>query len=80
MRLTYRTIRVLLAVGEHEDASNRQVADAAGVRDQGQVSKLLARLQQLELIENALDARAKGAPNKWRLTQRGTEVWGVISP
>jgi AcrR family transcriptional regulator len=31
MRLTYRTVRVLLAIGEHPGASNRQVADASGV-------------------------------------------------
>jgi AcrR family transcriptional regulator len=74
MRLTYRTVRVLLAIG---DLSGRGSHPS---NDQGQVSKLLARLQQLGLIENALDARAKGEPNKWRLTQRGGEVREVISP
>lgn len=87
MRLTYRTIRVLLAIGaggRESDPrgsypSNRQVADAAGIRDQGQISKLLARLQQLGLIENTGEARAKGEPNKWRLTQRGSEVCEALS-
>jgi AcrR family transcriptional regulator len=88
MRLTYRTIRVLLAIGaggRESDPrgpypSNRQVGDAAGIRDQGQISKLLARLQDLGLIENTGEARAKGEPNAWRLTQRGSEVREAISP
>jgi AcrR family transcriptional regulator len=83
MRLTYRTIRVLLAIGDMSgrgsDPSNRQVGDAAGIRDQGQVSKLLARLEHLGLIENASEARAKGEPNKWGLTQRGDEVRQALS-
>jgi hypothetical protein len=53
MRLTYRTVRVLLAIGQVPGASNREVAEAAGVEDQGQISKLLARLKTLGLIENA---------------------------
>jgi AcrR family transcriptional regulator len=83
MRLTYRTIRVLLAIGElsgrGSHPSNRQVGDAAGIRDQGQVSKLLARLQQLGLIANARDDAAKGEPNAWTLTRRGSEVREVLS-
>jgi AcrR family transcriptional regulator len=82
MRLTYRTIRVLLAIepsGQEAAPSNRQVADAAGIRDQGQISKLLARLEHLGLIENASDPRAKGESNKWRLTQRGSEVREALS-
>ena len=83
MRLTYRTIRVLMAIGElggqGSHPSNRQVGDASGIRDQGQVSKLLARLQQLGLVENAGHARVKGEPNEWRLTRRGSEVRKVLS-
>ena len=40
MRLTYRTVRVLLAIAEHPGASSRGVADASGISDQGQMSKL----------------------------------------
>lgn len=83
MRLTYRTIRGLLAIGElgshGSHPSNRQVADAAGIRDQGQVSKLLARLDQLGLIENAAQPQVKGEPNAWTLTKRGEEVRAVVS-
>ncbi len=74
MRLTYRTARVLDAVGEHPGASNRQVADRAEIADQGQVSKLLARLERLGLLENAGGGHQKGEPNAWRLTRQGELV------
>lgn len=79
MRLTYRTMRVLLAVGSHPGASNRVVADAAGIHDQGQVSKLLWRLEEVGLIRNAVDRRVKGEPNAWTLTERGASVREAIS-
>jgi AcrR family transcriptional regulator len=87
MRLTYRTVRVLSAIGElggqGADPSNRAVADAAGIADAGQMSKLLARLEGLGLIENNYPARARGAPfkgepNRWTLTARGAEVVEAI--
>ena len=78
MRLTYRTVRVLLAIdalgGRGLDPSNRQVATAAGISDQGQISKLLARLQALGLVGNAGGDHAKGEPNAWALTPRGHDV------
>ena len=78
MRLTYRTVRVLMAVAAHPCASNRQVADAAGVSDQGQMSKLLARLQHLGLIENAGTGSARGEPNAWTLTTTGHHVERIV--
>jgi AcrR family transcriptional regulator len=77
MRLTYRTMRVLLAVGERPGASNRAVGHAAGVEDQGQISKLLARFARLGLIESTSDG-AKGAANAWRLTERGEWVLQLV--
>jgi len=74
IRLTYRTVRVLVAVGELTGASNREVANASGIVDQGQISKLLSRLARLELIENHGLGQEKGAPNAWQLTQRGQKV------
>jgi AcrR family transcriptional regulator len=79
MRLTYRTVRVLLAVAANPGASNRAMADAAGIRDQGQISKLLARLQRLGLIENTGAEAARGEPNAWELTQRGRGLHGAIA-
>jgi AcrR family transcriptional regulator len=74
MRLTYRTVRVLGAIAASPGASNRQVAGAAGISDQGQSSKLLRRLSNLGLIHNAASDQAKGEPNAWSLTPRGQQV------
>jgi AcrR family transcriptional regulator len=78
MRVTYRTVRVLLAVDELGargiNPSNREVSRLAGVGDQGQMSKLLRRLERLRLIVNEGAEGERGAPNAWRLTERGDEV------
>jgi AcrR family transcriptional regulator len=74
MRLTYRTLRVLAAIAEQPGASNRHVGEHAGVHDQGQISKLLARLEGLGLLDNTGGGHLSGEPNAWRLTRRGVEV------
>ncbi len=80
MRLTYRTLLVLSAIAEYPGASNRQVAEIAGVHDQGQISKLLGRLGRLELVHNAGAGQPKGEPNAWELTQKGQKVEAALSP
>ncbi len=79
MRLTYRTVRVLMAVAANPGSSNRAVADGAGISDQGQISKLLARLQRLGLIEQTRRGPARGGPNAWALTERGREVEDAVT-
>jgi AcrR family transcriptional regulator len=79
MRLTYRTMRVLMAVATQPGGSNRQLADAAGISDQGQISKLLGRLHGLGLIENTGAGSMRGAPNAWTLTGKGWEVEHAIA-
>ncbi|HEY3866233.1 MAG TPA: TetR/AcrR family transcriptional regulator [Solirubrobacteraceae bacterium] len=74
IRLTYRTARVLTAIAESPDASNREVAARSGIVDQGQISKLLGRLLRLGLIVNAGESSSRGAPNAWRLTELGERV------
>jgi AcrR family transcriptional regulator len=74
IRLTYRTVRVLMISAEHPGASNREIADGSGIVDQGQISKLLRRLQQLTLVENKGDGAEKGAANAWHLTGRGAQL------
>ncbi|MHB1810694.1 MAG: TetR family transcriptional regulator [Solirubrobacteraceae bacterium] len=74
IRLTYRTVMVLRAIGEHEGASNREIAAAAGIADQGQVSKLLARLARAGLIANARDGAGPRECNSWSLTPSGAAV------
>lgn len=83
IRLTYRTARVLQAVDELSAAgcapSNREVGERAGVRDAGQASKLLARLQTHGLVRNTVfNATARGERNQWVLTPLGQRLTGVI--
>jgi AcrR family transcriptional regulator len=78
MRLTYRTVRVLVAIAGSPGASNRQVGDTAGIADQGQISKLLQRLTSLGLIQNTGAGHARGEANAWRLTAKGQEVEHTI--
>jgi AcrR family transcriptional regulator len=79
LRLTYRTARVLSAIGDYPGASNREVADRAGIVDQGQISKLLARLEARDLIAKIGEGRTRGAPNSWRLTERGEVVFKGVA-
>ncbi len=74
MRLTHRTVRVLMVIAERPGASNREIAEGSGIADQGQISKLLTRLARLELVHNTGDGQEKGASNAWHLTARGEQV------
>lgn len=74
MRLTYRTVRVLSVIGERPGASNREIAEGAGIADQGQISKLLNRLLRLSLVVNVGEGQERGAANAWHLTVRGQRV------
>jgi len=75
MRLTYRTALVLGCIAQEPGASNRVIGDRAGVSDQGQISKLLARLERLGLAANtAGDGHLKGEPNAWWLTPKGAQI------
>ncbi len=80
MRLTYRTVRVLMVIGEHPGASNREIAEGSGIIDQGQISKLLNRLARLKLVENRGEGQEKGAANAWHLTPRGAQVERATRP
>lgn len=79
VRITRRTVRVLRALaaqdGRVPSLSNRRIADRAGITDQGQCSKLLARLARHSLIANARpDAHRTGRANAWTLTVKGAQV------
>jgi AcrR family transcriptional regulator len=78
MRLTYRTMRVLAAVSANPGGSNRTIARAAGIGDQGQISKLLMRLRKLGLVENR-GVPVKGEPNAWMLSAKGTQVEQLLA-
>jgi AcrR family transcriptional regulator len=80
MRLTYRTVRVLMVINDRPGASNREIAERSGVADQGQISKLLSRLARLELVENTGEGQEKGGSNAWHLTSRGARVERATRP
>jgi AcrR family transcriptional regulator len=80
IRVTFRTARVLAVVGAQPGASNRAIGDAAGVADQGQISKLLRRLANHGLVENHGQGHADGEPNAWTLTARGEAIQHAIEP
>jgi AcrR family transcriptional regulator len=78
IRITFRTARVLATIAANPGANNREIARHAGVTDQGQMSKLLRRLQGCGLIENRSPGHDKGEPNAWRLTQHGQAIQQTI--
>jgi AcrR family transcriptional regulator/DNA-binding MarR family transcriptional regulator len=74
MRMTYRTALVLEAIALAPGISNLGVAERAEVKDQGQISKLLARLERNGLVQNTGRGQGHGAPNEWRLTPTGRQL------
>jgi len=78
IRATYRTACVLRAIASAPRSSNRQIAQAAGLADEGQTSKLLGRLEDRGLIENVGLGAVHGEPNAWLLTADGRRVVQAI--
>jgi AcrR family transcriptional regulator/DNA-binding MarR family transcriptional regulator len=77
--LTHEVLCVVASLGEHgAGPSNRDVAQAAAVKDEGQISKLLARLESHGLLQNSGGHPAAG--NAWRLTSRGEQVLYASRP
>jgi AcrR family transcriptional regulator len=74
IRLTYRTVRTLEAILTQPGASNREIAQACGITDQGQISKLLSRLKGLGFIENRGLGQDAGLANAWHLTDGGIKI------
>jgi AcrR family transcriptional regulator/DNA-binding MarR family transcriptional regulator len=80
MRLTHRTVRVLIFIAAHPGASNREIAEGAGIVDPGQASKLLSKLARLGLAENLTAGRHNGIANAWHLTARGADLERACRP
>jgi DNA-binding MarR family transcriptional regulator len=78
IRFTYRTALVLARIAADPGASNRRVAEASGIADGGQMSRLLTRLQRAGLIENRGEGQQKGESNAWALTDRGRAIQEAI--
>ncbi len=71
IRVTHRTTLVLRAIAQAPYSNNREIAQAAGLVDEGQASKLLARLERQGMIENVGVGATRGEPNAWLLTSAG---------
>jgi DNA-binding MarR family transcriptional regulator len=69
-RLTARTQMALAAVAGRPGLNNREVSEVIGLADQGQVSRMMKRLQEQGLVENT-QAHAKRLARAWRLTSDG---------
>jgi len=70
----YRTALVLRAIDRAPRSSNRDIAAAAGLGDQGQTSHLLRRLARRGLIEKVAPRSGSRRENAWLLTARGRSV------
>jgi AcrR family transcriptional regulator len=79
IRATHRTTLVLRAIAGAPYSTNREVAQAAGLVDEGQTSKLLARLERQGVIENVGLGPARGEPNAWVLTVSGRRTVELIN-
>jgi AcrR family transcriptional regulator len=78
IRATRRTTLVLRAIALTPYSNNREVAQAAGIADEGQTSKLLARLERQGVVENVGVGAARGEPNAWLLTASGRRAVDVL--
>jgi hypothetical protein len=74
LRLTYRTLAVLQAIADEPGLSNKQIGDRAGIADQGQISRVLARLCEQGLTKNTGGGQPMGAANEWWLTAHGEQL------
>jgi AcrR family transcriptional regulator len=71
---THRTTMVLRAIAAKPRSSNGAIARAAGLIDEGQMSKLLKRLEQRGLIEHVPPQRGSRRLKAWLLTPTGRRV------
>ncbi len=72
-RLTVRSQTVLAVVAERPGLSNQRVSELAGISDQGQISRLMMRLQEQGLVENTREQSNQGHSKAWRLTAEGED-------
>ena len=59
------------------NASTRELADAAGVSDEAEATRLLARMEELGLISSR-NANSSGAFKAWQLTADGRRLVQAI--
>ena len=79
IRFTYRTARVMATIAGDPGASNRLIAESSGIGDEGQMSRLLRRLEGAGLIENLGEGHIRGEPKAWWLTERGEAIQATLA-
>jgi AcrR family transcriptional regulator/DNA-binding MarR family transcriptional regulator len=79
IRLTYRTMRVLTAIATNPGSSNKQIAHASDITDEGQASRLLTRLEHAQLIHNSGGTPGRGEAKAWTLTTKGWNIHHAIT-
>jgi hypothetical protein len=79
IRATHRTTLVLRAIARAPYSNNREIAQAAGLADEGQTSKLLTRLERKGVIENVGAGAVRGEPNAWVLTAPGRRAVELLN-
>jgi DNA-binding MarR family transcriptional regulator len=78
-RLNHRATSVLTVIGSQPGLNSRELASRDGVKDEGQMSRLLSRLERLGLIENTREAQRRGDVKAWQLTVTPEELEAAIS-
>ncbi len=76
--VTHRTTMVLRAIARAPRSSNREIAAAAGIDDDGQSSHLLRRLARRGLIEKVAPRSGSRRENAWLLTPSGRRVLELL--
>ena len=78
--VTRRTTLVLRAIALAPRSSNREIAAAAAIVDEGQISHLLRRLAQRGLIAKVSPRSGSKRENAWLLTPSGWRVIELLGP
>jgi DNA-binding MarR family transcriptional regulator len=73
-RNRHRAPVVLRAIADEPGLSNRELALRAGVKNESQISRVLARFASAGVIEDTRDADRPGLPNAWQLTREAKEL------
>jgi AcrR family transcriptional regulator len=68
----------VLYLAEHPGSSNRELAAGIGITNEGQVSKLLTRLEHAGILDKL--SHGPGKPNACRLTPYGEEIARHFEP
>jgi DNA-binding MarR family transcriptional regulator len=73
-RNRHRAPVVLRAIADEPGLSNRELALRAGVKNESQISRVLARFAGAGVIEDTRDASRPGLANAWQLTPEAKEL------